>query len=328
MYNFLFISILLVVTIYFNLKYRFSICQKLNLIDFPNQRKDHKFPTPIIGGLIAAILISEFFFYNIFINVSDLEFSTYFLALVFFFIGLTDDIADIKPLIKLGLSFLVLLIFFYNIQNYSITTLNFSTFNKQVYFGNNISIIFSILCVALLLNAFNMTDGIDGLFLGISIICFSYIFISYDKINTFLIFLILILFVLFLLNIKNLFFMGDSGVYLIVILLSTSIISAYKSELSSIKAVEEIFLLFLLPGIDMFRIFLERILNKKNPFKADKNHFHHLLKNKIGSYWSISTYFLIILFGLLLKYININIAVCILITLTIYFYLLWYLKKK
>lgn len=328
MYNFLLFSILLVVTIYFSLKHRFFICQKLNLIDFPNQRKDHKFPTPIIGGLIAAILISEFFFYNIFAHVSDFEFSTYFLALVFFFIGLTDDIADIKPFIKLGLSFLVLLIFFYNLQNYSITTLNFSTFNKQVYFSNNISIIFSILCVALLLNAFNMTDGIDGLFLGISIICFSYIFISYDKINIFLIFLILLLFVLFLLNIKNLFFMGDSGVYLIVTLLSTSVISAYKSELSSIKTVEEIFLLFLLPGIDMFRIFLDRILNKKNPFKADKNHFHHLLKNKVGNYWSISAYFLIILFGLLLKYMNINIAVCILIILTIYFYLLWNLRKK
>ena len=122
--------------------------------------------------------------------------------------------------------------------------------------------------------------------------------------------------------------MGDSGVYLIVIFLSTSIISAYKSELSDIKSVEEIFLLFLLPGIDMFRIFLERILNKKSPFKADKNHFHHLLKNKIGCYWSIGTYFLIILFGFFLKYININIIFCILIILTIYFYLLFILKKK
>ena len=130
MYNFLSISILFALTIYFNLKYRFSICRNLNLIDFPNQRKDHKFPTPIIGGLLSAILISEFFFYNFFVNVSDLEFSTYFLALIFFFIGLTDDITDIKPWIKLGLSFLVLLIFFYNFQNYSITTLNFSTFNK------------------------------------------------------------------------------------------------------------------------------------------------------------------------------------------------------
>jgi UDP-GlcNAc:undecaprenyl-phosphate GlcNAc-1-phosphate transferase len=328
MYNFLFISVLIVVTIYFSLKYRFSISQKLNLIDFPNERKDHKFPTPIIGGLLAAILISEFFFYNFFVNINEFEFSTYFLALVFFFIGLTDDMRDIKPWIKLWLSFLVLLIFFYNFQNYTITTLNFYTFNKQVYLNNYFSMFFSILCIALLLNAFNMTDGINGLFLGISIICFSYIFISYDKIYVFLIFLILILFVLFLLNIINLFFMGDSGVYLIVILLSTSIISAYKSELSDIKSVEEIFLLFLLPGIDMFRIFLERILNKKSPFKADKNHFHHLLKNKIGRYWSISAYFLIILFGLFLKYININIIFCILIILTIYFYLLFILKKK
>ena len=36
----------------------------------------------------------------------------------------------------------------------------------------------------------------------------------------------------------------------------------------------------MLPGIDMLRLFLERIL-KKNPFKGDRNHLHHLfyLKN-------------------------------------------------
>jgi UDP-GlcNAc:undecaprenyl-phosphate GlcNAc-1-phosphate transferase len=122
--------------------------------------------------------------------------------------------------------------------------------------------------------------------------------------------------------------MGDSGVYLITTILGISTITAYKSELSSIKTVEEIFLLFCIPGIDMFRLFLTRILNKKNPFKADKNHFHHLLKNKISSSWSIVIYFLVIIIGLLLKYININVTICILILLIIYFYLLWYLKKK
>jgi UDP-GlcNAc:undecaprenyl-phosphate GlcNAc-1-phosphate transferase len=328
MYHFFFITILITITIYFNLKFRIAICQKLHLIDFPDQRKDHQFPTPLTGGLLAAILITEFFFYNLLTNIDNLEFSSYFLALALFFIGIADDIKNISAWIKLGLTFLILLIFFKIFQNYSITTLNFSILNKQINLGVNLSLFFSALCIALLLNAFNMTDGTNGLFLGISIICFSYIFFSYSKFYPLLIFLILILFILFFLNLKNFFFMGDSGVYLITTILGISTITAYKSELSSIKTVEEIFLLFCIPGIDMFRLFLTRILNKKNPFKADKNHFHHLLKNKISSSWSIVIYFLVIIIGLLLKYININVTICILILLIIYFYLLWYLKKK
>ena len=140
--------------------------------------------------------------------------------------------------------------------------------------------------------------------------------------------MITILFILLFLNLNNFFFMGDSGVYLITTILGISIMSAYNSKVSNIKSIEEIFLLFCIPGIDMFRLFIIRILNKKNPFKGDKNHFHHLLKNRISGSWSIVVYFLLILLGLFLKYIILNIGACILILLTIYFYLLWYLKRR
>ena len=33
----------------------------------------------------------------------------------------------------------------------------------------------------------------------------------------------------------------------------------------------------------MLRVFIIRIYNKKNPFKADNNHFHHLLLKKFKS---------------------------------------------
>ena len=38
----------------------------------------------------------------------------------------------------------------------------------------------------------------------------------------------------------------------------------------------------LIPGIDMIRLFFERIKNKRNPFSNDRWHFHHLLLNKYG----------------------------------------------
>ena len=326
MYHFLLKFIIFFITIYLSLKYRSGISKSMKLIDYPDKRKDHKLPTPLIGGVIGVILITEYFLYNFFFNLENVEIIIYFLALTICIIGLIDDIKNINPLIRLVAIFFIFFIFFNYFSEYTIKHLNF-ILSKSVHL-KSLSVIFSILCMALLINAFNMTDGINGLFLGISIICFSYIFFSYETKNSFLFFMITILFILLLLNLKNYFFMGDSGVYLITTILGISIISAYNSKLSNIKSIEEIFLLFCIPGIDMFRLFIIRILNKKNPFRGDKNHFHHLLKNRISGSWSVIVYFLVILIGLFLKYININVGACILILLTIYFYLLWYLKRK
>ena len=32
----------------------------------------------------------------------------------------------------------------------------------------------------------------------------------------------------------------------------------------------------------MFRLFIQRLLNKQNPFYGDRNHLHHLLLKKYG----------------------------------------------
>ena len=46
------------------------------------------------------------------------------------------------------------------------------------------------------------------------------------------------------------------------------------NEFKSFK-VDEIFLLMFLPGIDMLRLFTQRILSGKNPFLGDREHLHH-----------------------------------------------------
>ena len=52
-------------------------------------------------------------------------------------------------------------------------------------------------------------------------------------------------------------------------------------EISKINyPVENIFIAFMLPGLDMLRVFAERIFNKKNPFLADRIHLHYLLLDK------------------------------------------------
>ena len=68
---------------------------------------------------------------------------------------------------------------------------------------------------------------------------------------------------------------------------------------------EEIFILMMLPGIDMTRLFIERMI-RKNPLKADKNHLHHLLLKSFNStkVFLISSF--LILVPILLMILKIN----------------------
>ena len=38
----------------------------------------------------------------------------------------------------------------------------------------------------------------------------------------------------------------------------------------------------MIPGLDMFRLFIERSMNLKSFFLADNNHLHHYLYRKLG----------------------------------------------
>jgi len=56
------------------------------------------------------------------------------------------------------------------------------------------------------------------------------------------------------------------------------IINNYNNELILRNfPVEDIFIILMLPGIDMLRVFIVRMLKKKNPFSSDRNHLHYLL---------------------------------------------------
>lgn len=82
---------------------------------------------------------------------------------------------------------------------------------------------------------------------------------------------------------------------------------------------DQIFLLMLIPGIDMFRLFLFRIFHKRNPFSADKNHMHHILLERLNSFKTFIIIYFINLFNFISVYIEFNTILTLIISLTIYF---------
>jgi UDP-GlcNAc:undecaprenyl-phosphate GlcNAc-1-phosphate transferase len=273
----IFLNIILLI---FNKK----IAKKFNIFDKPDKiRKFHEFNVPITGGLIVFInfLIFAIFFFissNQLLNFNQL-FSFFITPLVLYLFGLYDD----KYLIPAKKKLIFLSLFISSVllldNNLLVTKLNFY-FTSNVYNLNFIvSLLFTTLCILLFLNALNMYDGVN---IQVSFYCLVFfLFFLFKDYNSILSVTIIISLVFFIfLNIKNKSFLGDGGVYLLAYLISYIIISNYNFK-NNIK-LEEIFILMLIPGLDMFRLFILRLFEKRSPLASDRNHIHHILINKFN----------------------------------------------
>ena len=272
---------------------------KLN--DEPDGKlKKHKTTVPLLGGtiflinLLIFVLISIIFPKDklIFITLSNREyFSVFFFILSFYFIGLYDDKFKLKPEKKLIIGIFICIVVLSINKNLLIN--NFSTsFYDYSIFLNNFKFFFTIFCIIILINALNFYDGINGQSLIFFIIIYS--FLAYK--SSFTLFYLFILFnltFLLILNLKNKIFLGDNGIYLIGSLLVVSIIYEHN-KFNSIVYADEIFFLLILPGFDLLRLSLTRMVKGKNAFYGDRNHIHHLLINKFSL---LSTNFILIFFG-------------------------------
>lgn len=262
------------------LYYYKNFTELVNVFDVPdNKLKLHEYKTPIFGGIIIIlnylIFFSSYYFYekNYFYKFELNEIlSLIFLVLSFFFVGFYDDKKKLSPYKKIILLIIILIIALSINKNLILEKISLSFFESKIFFGN-FSIPFTIFCIILLTNSLNFFDGINGQSSIFFTVIFSYLFFNSDN-NLFYVFnFFLVLFVL-ILNLKKKLFLGDGGVFLLTIISSISLI--YEYNLNRINYADEIFLLLLLPGLDLIRLTITRLYRGQNPFYGDRNHIHHL----------------------------------------------------
>jgi UDP-GlcNAc:undecaprenyl-phosphate GlcNAc-1-phosphate transferase len=298
----------------------------LNCYDHPNNlRKIHKKKIAKVGGFL--IIFNIFIFYTISFNSSVILKEDIFFILgciLFFLLGYFDDKIDINAYLKLFFQtiFLLLLIIFNN--DLSINNIYISFLDKKILLGQ-FSIFFTIFCYLLFINAFNMLDGIN-LSAGIYALLLS-VFLYFHQNN--IIFILLMTTLLFFLikNYQNKLFLGNNGSYLLGFILSYFFVDLNRTKEIS---VEEIFLVMIMPGLDMLRLYIQRIYNKKNPFKADLNHLHHILLKKFSYNKAIIFLLLILCVPVFLNFFFENSEKIYLIVFAIVSYcsLIIYLLKK
>ena len=301
------------------------------LIDIPDKkRKLHCKPTFIIGGVFIAIYLTFYLIHSLIFS-NDYLLAILLSSLAIFMIGVYDDYIQIGPYKKLFFLSLIILIAIFLDNRLVINNLYFSTFNKTFFLGKY-SYFITLLCMLLLINSLNLSDGINGLAVGISIIWALYLVLNSDtEILQFLIPLLFLLLILFFDILKGKFFLGDNGTLILSTLIGFTMILIYnlnlKYEEIQISA-ENIFILFFIPGVDMFRLFILRILNKRDPFSADRNHLHHLLISKFSLNKTLIIYFAFMILVLIIDHFKIIASFYLILSaLLIYFFLIFALRK-
>jgi len=271
-----FISFFIFTTIFYKLSYN------LNLLDRPNYRKIHDGEIPLIGGIIIFfnILVFSFFFETSYY----FNFILYTSSILIIF-GVIDDSIELGVNFRLIAQLISCLIIVGS--GLVINNIGAYSFLPKIETGF-IAVIFTVVCVIGLTNAFNFIDGIDGLCGGLSLISILSI-ISFSYLNESLIFflekdfIILICFIIFLfliINISHYFkiFLGDAGSMFLGFFVSWLLIMTSQNENIILPPVLTIWCVAL-PVFDIISVIIRRILKKKNPFRPDRTHIHHILLN-------------------------------------------------
>ena len=260
----------------------------LKLFDKPNERSSTNVPVPTLGGI--AIFFSFVFVSTIGMIGYNMPELIFILAatLLIFFVGLKDDLVNLSPRKKLVVEIIAAVILIFPAQ------IRFTTLHGL--FGiSGIGIIPSVFLTAfviiVIINAFNLTDGIDGLAASLSVMI-SLILGTWFFLSSHIDYAILSFALagasggFFYFNVygkRNKIFMGDTGSLVLGTIISVLIIRFNEFNINPTQpyAIESVpaisFGILAYPLIDVIRVMTIRILNRKSPFSADKNHLHHRL---------------------------------------------------
>lgn len=255
--------------------------------DVGHFRKQHDHGIPRLGGV--AIFVSFIITTLLFSLIDKAMPLSYLLiaCIILFAMGLKDDLSGVNSSTKFLIQFVVagILVLMGDVRITSMYGI-FNIFSLP-YIP---SAALSILLIMLIVNAFNLIDGIDGLAATTGIIVnstFALLFMYTKQYELAAICLAMVGATMGFLryNITPAkIFMGDTGALLIGLISAVMAIKyietsklAYTDPSPMFTAPALTVAILIGPVFDTLRVFTIRILSRKSPFEADRNHMHHRL---------------------------------------------------
>ncbi len=258
-----------------------------NLFDDPNERKAHTVKIPnlggiaIFGGFIIALAIW-----------SDMEMQKliqYILAgsCLIFLVGAKDDIVEMSPRKKFFGQFIATMIVVI------LGGLRFTSFH-DLFPGFQVpevlGIIITVFTILVIINAFNLIDGINALSGSVGIVIATALGVWFWLDGDYQMVVLaaalvgaLLAFLRYNVSPASIF-MGDTGSLLIGFICAVMTIYFVEQNIGQngvghfVNAAPGVSIGFLaLPLFDLLRAFSIRIMEKRSPFSPDRNHLHHML---------------------------------------------------
>ena len=254
----------------------------------PNGRTSHYDNTPTLGGIaiFSGIVISTVIFAGSYFK-SELQ---YIIAglIIIFFIGIKDDILIISPHKKLAGQILAAALIAV-LADIRITDFyGLFGIGQLPYIA---SILITIFVFMIIINGFNLIDGIDGLASGTGILASTILGSWFWMTGNFGLTIFSFTFAgslsaFFIYNVfgkTNKLFLGDSGSMITGLVMGVLICSFLQINLNvegvwyleSSPAIA--FGILIVPIWDTLRVFTLRIAQGKPPFAPDRQHIHHRL---------------------------------------------------
>jgi len=317
-----------------------KLSNKYKLLDQPTEHSIHKTVRPLCGGFSIALPIIAILFYHHLIIRPGTDFPNLLMLIIgsiaILIAGFFDDKYHLSAWWKLLFQIIIAIFMFWS--GFRITLLT-NPWNDALSLGL-LSFPATVLWFLLLINSFNLIDGIDGLASGISVIVSAVlILIGYNFHNPLLFYLSLFLFAT---NLAFLFynfppakiFLGDTGSQFIGFYIAAISIAgnAQYKGITAMTLLIPILILFI-PLADTFLAILRRIKYKKGIFTRDQHHLHHKMLRLGLAPRTINyiCYFVTLLFGLIaigFSFTDKNLLFTILIFLAIVFFVVLYLIVK
>lgn len=281
-----------------------SFAQKIGAMDTPGDRSVHVRIMPRMGGLGMAVAVVVSLVLFVELNQTLVGFLLGVVIIVA--TGVLDDLYGISPAKKMA-GQVVACVVFLLFSGLTLDTLGNVLGFGAIDFPPTVAFLASLFCMVGIINAFNLSDGLDGLAAGVTIIAALFMGIFALQSHNWGLLFIIIAFVgatfgfLKFNTYPAKLFMGDTGSLTLGFFMASALIFlvGFEGEISVPPIAVAVILA--LPVSDTLLVMTRRMLQGKSPVSADKTHLHHRLLALGFSHSAVVTiiYTLAFLFGLL-----------------------------
>ena len=257
----------------------FSVCKKFNFFLDIKDHKHKKFASNqtnyFIGGFVIAVILT----YN-FVEQKDYSYGLFFMSI--FIIGLLADFKLLNnPKLRLIFQILLLILFVY-VLDIKIPSTRIEI--VDILFENNlINYLFTIFCLAILINGSNFVDGINTLLINYYIIVLGLIIfflkdvnIDYYLINN----LFSLLLIILIFNVFGQIILGDSGAYILSLFIGLTLIDL--SNINNLISPYFIILLVWYPCFELLFSMIRRLASNIYSYEPDTMHLHQMILKMIN----------------------------------------------